>query len=200
MEHFIPILPPEIIKQYLPLIRSYLRPSSLSLRRHLESAHSVFLAILARGDLLQDEIPSYLTEIYTSFPTVLSPRQIRLSFSTVIKLSSPSRINEIMTELLRRTEMASPVDIPRVSESPRDEQSTYLFAAIDSLLWIDKDTLEFWLEQIVFTARVLSGRRRDEFIKRLWECLSGEMGGEARMVAVEWWVKGGQNKVMPPRL
>jgi hypothetical protein len=66
LEHFIPILPPATIHIILPVIREYLSLSSdPTLRAHLESAHSVFLAILARGDILHDQILAYLSQVYT---------------------------------------------------------------------------------------------------------------------------------------
>jgi hypothetical protein len=55
------------------VVRRYL-DSSKTPKKHLESAHSVFLAILARGDLLHAEILPYLSQVYsvTSLST-LSP-------------------------------------------------------------------------------------------------------------------------------
>jgi hypothetical protein len=64
LEHLIPILPPPIIHSILPIIGQYLQPQSTP-RSHLESAHSVFLAILARGDILHDQILPYIDQVYT---------------------------------------------------------------------------------------------------------------------------------------
>ena len=200
LEHFISILPEDIIIQhYLPITRIYLSLSNPSFRRHLESAHGVFLAILARGDLLHSELPTYLTVVYSSFPQFLSPRQFRLAISTVIKLSPPSKTNEIMTDLVHRAMNASSEIIPS-AEGVSDEQLTYLFAMVDSIAWLEVDVVEFWLEQIVNVGRRLNGRRREEFVKRIWECVSGEVGGEVGMSAVEWWVNGGKEKVVEARL
>ena len=63
LEHFIPILPPPTIHSILPIIRQYLQPQSTP-RPHFESAHSVFLAILARGDILHDQIFPYIDQVY----------------------------------------------------------------------------------------------------------------------------------------
>ena len=197
LEHFIPTLPQDVVYRHLPIIRTYIQlPSNPALRPHLESAHSVFLAILARGDMLQDQIPIYLNEVYTAFPSILSPRQVTLAFSTVIKLSSPVKANEIMTELLRHASTARAEPL----QGGVDEQLTYLFAAVDSLRWLEVDVIEFWLEQIVFVARGLTGRRRENIVERLWECVSGEMGGDVGLTAVEWWVNGGKGKVMGAKL
>jgi hypothetical protein len=81
-----------------------------------------------------------------------------------------------------------------------DEQLTYFYAFVDSLPWIEEDAIEFWLDQLVFAARGLGGSRREGFVKRIWECVSGDMGGEAGMKAVEWWVNGGNTRVMHPKL
>lgn len=66
LEQLIPILPPATIRSVLFIVRHYLQPlSDQSFRAHLESAHSVFLAILARGDILHDQILPYLEQVYT---------------------------------------------------------------------------------------------------------------------------------------
>jgi hypothetical protein len=69
LEHFIPILPQREVNALIPFINAFLQlPTDITLRPHLESAHSVFLAILARGDLLQNYIPSYINQIYSVLP------------------------------------------------------------------------------------------------------------------------------------
>jgi len=65
LEHLIPILPPETINAVLPTLQAYLRPRpDPTFRAHLESAHSVFLAILARADILHGQILPYLDMVY----------------------------------------------------------------------------------------------------------------------------------------
>lgn len=65
LEHLIPIIPPETINTVLPTLQAYLRPRPDPMfRAHLESAHSVFLAILARGDILHNQILPYLDTVY----------------------------------------------------------------------------------------------------------------------------------------
>src|SRR5271170_2285625 len=86
LEQLIPVLPPETIRGILFIARHYLQPlSDPSLRAHLESAHSVFLAILARGDVLHDQILPYLDKVYSVPPTP----QLYISNSSGI----PRRIN-----------------------------------------------------------------------------------------------------------
>jgi len=81
-----------------------------------------------------------------------------------------------------------------------DEQLTYLLAFVDCLPWVLIDAMEFWLEQFVVAARSVQGSRRDILIRTLWDCLSGEMGGEAGFKAVEWWVNGGKTRILTPKL
>ena len=76
-----------------------------------------------------------------------------------------------------------------------DEQLTYLFAFVDSLKWIDAEVIEFWLDRMVDAARNIHGKRRDQFIQRLWECVSGELGGNAGIRTFEWWISGGKRKL-----
>src|SRR5271154_363060 len=187
LEQLIPVLPPGTIRGILFIARHYLQPlSDPSLRAHLESAHSVFLAILARGDILQDQILPYLEKVYNAFPQALTSRQVRLAFSTIVKLSSPDQVTIILTRLLQRAQNAQTIPIP--GGTPDDEQLTYFFAFVDCLPWIETEATEFWLDQLFFTAAVLQGRRSNTLHQHIWECISGVIGGEAGMKAVEWWV------------
>jgi hypothetical protein len=81
-----------------------------------------------------------------------------------------------------------------------DEQLTYFFAFVDCLPWIEIDCIEFWMEQLDSSTRSAIGSRKDRLVQRIWECVSGEMGGELGMRAVEWWVNGGKIKVIEPKL
>ena len=83
---------------------------------------------------------------------------------------------------------------------PFDEQLTYLFALVDCIPWVDEGTVEFWLDQVEFHMRGISGQRRDMLVRRIWECVSGEMGGERGLKAVAWWVNGGKTRVIGPKL
>lgn len=133
---------------------------------------------------------------FKTFPQSLTPRQLRLVFSTIIKLSSPTQVPIILTNLLHHTQLANADSF----SGGVDEQLTYFYAFIDCLPWIEGDSVEFWLDQVCFAARGLKGTRREGFVKRLWECVSGEMGGEGGLRAVEWWVNGGNTRVMNPKL
>lgn len=69
LEQFIPVLPTQEIQKVLGTVYLSLDcVSEISLRAHLEAAHSVFLAILGRGDILHDQIISYLDRVYTVLP------------------------------------------------------------------------------------------------------------------------------------
>jgi hypothetical protein len=182
LEHLIPILQPHTIHNILPIIRQYLsQTSDITLRAHLESSHSVFLAILARGDILHDEIFPYITQVYNAFPQALTPQQFRLAFSTVVKLL-PSLQHAILTDLLRHVNS---------QEGMGEERDVYLLAFVDCLPWIEEDAVEFWLDQLVVALQSVNMTQRDSVVKRLWECISGEMGGERGLKAVSWWINGG---------
>ena len=71
---------------------------------------------------------------------------------------------------------------------------------MDCLPWLGVEEIEFWLNQVVIAMRGVKGLRRDVLVRRIWEGVSGEMGGEAGMKAVEWWVNGGKAKIMSPKL
>lgn len=71
---------------------------------------------------------------------------------------------------------------------------------MDCLPWLGVEEIEFWLNQLVIAMRGVKGLRRDVLVRRIWEGVSGEMGGEAGMKAVEWWVNGGKAKIMSPKL
>jgi hypothetical protein len=153
-------------------------------RTHLESAHSVFLAILARGDILQDEIPQYIRYVYAvtaplsliqAFPMVLSPRQFRLAFSTVVKLSTATQVNAILTELLEYGKTST-------------DRVVFLLAMIDCLPWINEDAIQFWLDQIGVSIRTMQQPHRESAQSRLWECISGEIAGERGIKALSWWI------------
>jgi hypothetical protein len=118
----------------------------------------------------------------------LTPRQVRLAFSTIIKLSSSLQGNDILTNLLKYAQ--------RTIES----DTAYFLALVDCLPWIEAELVEFWLEQISFGLRGVSSGRREEIVKRIWDIVSGEMGGEAGMIAAAWWVNGGHNRILNPKL
>jgi hypothetical protein len=83
-----------------------------------------------------------------------------------------------------------------MGSEPLDEQLTYLLAFVDCLPWLSGATLEFWLEQFVVAVRDVGEPRRAVLVRRLWDVVSGEMGGENGFRAVEWWVNGGRNRVI----
>jgi len=104
----------------------------------------------------------------------------------VVKLSPPDQVTIILTRLLQRAQHAQTTPIRGGTRD--DEQLTYFLAFVDCLLWIETEAIEFWLNQLVFAAAPLQGGRRDTLRQHLWECISGVMGGEPGLKAVEWWV------------
>jgi hypothetical protein len=112
---------------------------------------------------------------------MLSPRQFRLAISTVVKVSPEGIATEILSGVLDRVKRDKTHDL------------TYLFAVVDSLPWLRPEEVDFWLNQVVWTAQPTG--KEGEVRKRVWECISGEMGGETGLNAVQWWVNGGNSKL-----
>lgn len=82
LEYFVPILPRQEIPSLVPIVQDFLSPEESRDKKHLESAHSVYLAILARGDIsLPHEI--YIQTIYS----VPSHRKTCLIVSILCSLS-----------------------------------------------------------------------------------------------------------------
>ena len=148
LEYFIPVLSAQQTLEMVPVVRRYLGPVEGVDKKILESAHSVFLAILARGDISIPHEP-YIQTIYSvpppvpflpslhspflpfpffyhspssntqspptrvsylsghhsnkqSFPQALSPRQLRLAFSTLTKLSPTPQTTTTKKPMLGR--------------------------------------------------------------------------------------------------
>lgn len=214
LEHFVPSLSPLAICSLLPLIRRYLHPRTTS-QKHLESAHSVFLSILARGDILHDQTLPYLDQVYSvlllqppqltckAFPQALSPRQVRLAFSTVVKLSSDHQATIILDNLLRHAQTARTDPLPLsmgAENTPMDEQLTYLLAFIDCMPWISADTVVFWFDQFDQVVKPIEGPRGNVLVGRLMDVVMEGMGGEVGFAAFKWWVNGGSTRILTPKL
>jgi hypothetical protein len=67
---------------------------------------------------------------------------------------------------------------------PLDERTTYFLGFIDCLPWVEDDATEFWMDQLVFALQSIDGSMRNEIVKSLWDCISGEMGGERGLKAI----------------
>jgi hypothetical protein len=48
--------------------------------------------------------------------------------------------------------------------------------------------VEFWLDQVWNAMKSVKGGRREGIVRRVWECVSAEMGGDGGISAVEWWI------------
>jgi hypothetical protein len=110
-------------------------------------------------------------------------------------------VKVILTNLLNHARHARTDSFTIVTMGqPSDEQLTYFFAFVDCLPWVEWEEVEFWLTQVAFVTMGMQGRRKEELVQRIWECVSGEMGGEGGLKAVEWWVNGGKMRLMNPKL
>jgi len=84
-----------------------------------------------------------------------------------------------------------------VDNASRSEEHslTYLFAVVDSLPWVTYQEVDFWLDQLVWKAQHTD--KEPSVKQRIWECISREMSGETGLQAAEWWINGGNNKLLP---
>jgi len=126
---------------------------------------------------------------------------VRLAFATVVKLSPPHQAPTILNSLLSHAAQATTTPFPAGEPGqPNDEELTYLFAFVDCLKWIEAENMEYWLDQLAWTMQRVTGTRRTQLNKRIWDCISSEMGGERGFKAVEWWVNGGKSKILDAKL
>jgi len=78
LEYFIPMLPIQEIHQLVPVVQTYLAPHVGGDKKILESAHSVYLAILARG-LISVSYDNYIQTTYSVPPPPCPHFDIQLS-------------------------------------------------------------------------------------------------------------------------
>ncbi|KAL5598758.1 hypothetical protein BROUX41_003906 [Berkeleyomyces rouxiae] len=189
-------------------------PASPLMRELFEAAHSAVLSVLAcpqHAALASGLVPFYAAQLLAAFPALVSPRQFRLAFSTVLGILAPplpaSAATPGLAEVLVETVRHRAVDVattgrtplpPLLGEegmmhAPVSEQTGLLFALIDALPSLPLDIVDEWLG---ITAEAIAVVEDDNLkiplAKRFWEILeSGEFDVERSMVAVEWWARGG---------
>jgi hypothetical protein len=105
LEYFVPILPREDLFSLTSMVQEYLSPEKGRDKKVLESAHSVYLAILARGDVSLSQ-ERYIQIIYSVLPPVSSYLHF-VSYASVLCLSS-----------------ACPLSCPNVVLPPRPLRTT----------------------------------------------------------------------------
>lgn len=173
-----------------------------------EAAHSATLSVLAapqNGDIAARQIPFYTDTLLSCFPKVISSRQFRLAFRTLLRISSlPSPLAQtqpllsavLLDSVLQKAQNASQAILPQPAHESQDipqpalsEQAILLMAVIDGLSFIEPALLQEWLP---LTASALNHvpdpAMRQQCLDRFWEALSGgEMDVERAAVCHSWW-------------
>lgn len=187
-----------------------------------EAAHSVMLAVLSvpqSAGITAKHLPFYIDALFSVFPHNLSPRQFRLAFKTLMRVTAPPSplsashpdLPATLLELVFHRALNAPAQpLPpdevalalQGSDAPPpalSEQAVLALTLIDALPYLPIQLLEEWLP---LTAELLNQINDDgmrESVKaRYWEVLvSGEMDAERSGVAVNWWTtRGGRDLVL----
>ncbi|KAL1891668.1 hypothetical protein Cpir12675_004854 [Ceratocystis pirilliformis] len=193
---------------------SHAAPASPVMRELFEAAHSAVLSVLAcpqHAALASSLVPYYAAQLLGAFPALVSPRQFRLAFATVLGILAPplpaSAAAPGLAEALVETVRHRAVDMPSTGKTPLppllgeeetmqapvSEQTGLLLALVDALPALPLGVVDEWL---AVTAEAIAAVEDENLkiplAKRFWEVLeSGEFDVERSMVAVEWWARGG---------
>lgn len=192
-----------------------------------EAAHSAVLACLScahNAGLAADIVPFYAETLFASFPSLVSPRQFRLAFRTVVRIlgcapfSTDSmgaggypELAETLLEMVRyrigfaaREVLPPGPPVPGVEgggemQEPVSEQSTLVLTLIDSLPFLQLGIFEEWMALVAGAVHEVEDAALREVVqRRFWEVLvSGEMDVERAAIGVAWWgTKGGREAVL----
>ena len=187
-----------------------------------EAAHSVMLAVLSApqsAEITAKHLPFYIDALFSAFPHNLSPRQFRLAFKTLMRVTAPPSalsashpdLPATLLELvLHRAFNAPSTPLPpdettlalQGSDAPPpalSEQAVLALTLIDALPYLPIPLLEEWMPLCADLLNTISdGDMRDVVKARFWEVLvSGEMDPARSSSAVAWWgTKGGREQVL----
>ncbi|KAL6702575.1 hypothetical protein ACN47E_001332 [Coniothyrium glycines] len=186
-----------------------------------EAAHSVMLAVLSAPQSAQTtakHLPFYIDALFTVFPDNLSPRQFRLAFKTLMRVTAPPSalsathpdLPATLLELVYYRALNAPTDVLPLdtvalalqgSDAPPpalSEQAVLALTLIDSLPFLSIPLLEEWLPLCADLLNRLHDDSMRETVKaRFWEVLvSGGMDAERSGVAVNWWTTRGGREVV----
>lgn len=224
-EHFSLVLPAHINEDLLvaasiPYLASLTStPSLLSL---FEAAHSVMLSVLSAPqstDVTAKHLPFYIDALFSAFPSSLSPRQFRLAFKTLMRVTAPpspiSASHPDLPATLLEIAHYRALDAPTAALPPDQvalalqgsdapppalsQQAVLTLTLLDALPFLSIPLLDEWLP---LCAGLLNGipdaEMRDVVRARFWEVLvGGEMDAERSGVAVGWWTtRGGREMVL----
>lgn len=187
-----------------------------------EAAHSVMLAVLSApqsAKITAKHLPFYIDALFTVFPQNLSPRQFRLAFKTLMRVTAPPStlsathpdLPATLLELVYYRALNAPTDaLPpdavaialQGSDAPPpalSEQAVLALTLLDSLPYLSIFLLEEWLPLCAELLNQIHDDSMRETVKaRFWEVLvSGEMDAERSGIAVNWWTtRGGRDTVL----
>jgi hypothetical protein len=168
--------------------------------------------------LAAKHLPFYVDALFSVFPENLSPRQFRLAFKTLLRVTAPPSplsatqpdLPATLLELVHYRAINAPtVPLPPKltpqgkitpdTQLPLSEQAVLTLTLLDALPSLPLDLLEDWLPisaDLVF--KIAEPAMREECKKRLWEILiSGEMDPDRSQICVAWWsTRGGREFVL----
>ncbi|KAF2015510.1 hypothetical protein BU24DRAFT_450207 [Aaosphaeria arxii CBS 175.79] len=223
-EHFTLILSPAtneelLVASAIPYLASGGNHNMLPI---FEAAHSVMLAVLSApqsADITPKHLPFYIDALFSVFPHNLSPRQFRLAFKTLMRVTSPpsalSASHPDLPATLLELVFHRALDAPTVPLPPDEtslalqgsdapppalsEQAVLALTLIDALPYLAVGLLEEWLPMCAELLNAINDvAMRDTVRARFWEVLvNGEMDPERGSLAVAWWgTRGGREQVL----
>jgi hypothetical protein len=187
-----------------------------------EAAHSVMLAVLSApqsAEITAKHLPFYIDALFGIFPQNLSPRQFRLAFKTLMRVTAPPStlsathpdLPATLLELVFHRALNAPTTpLPpdevtlalQGSDAPPpalSEQAVLALTLLDSFPYLPIDLLVDWMPLCAELLNAVEDDSMREAIKaRYWEVLvGGEMDPERSEAAVAWWgTRGGRETVL----
>jgi hypothetical protein len=187
-----------------------------------EAAHSVMLAVLSApqsADITAKHLPFYIDALFKVFPHNLSPRQFRLAFKTLMRVTAPPSILSAsqpdlpatLLELVFDRAIHAPTEPLPPDEAtlalqgsdapppPLSEQAVLTLTLLDVLPFLPIALLQEWMPLCADLLNQIDDDMMREAVKaRFWEILvSGEMDAERSGFAVAWWgTYGGRETVL----
>jgi len=187
-----------------------------------EAAHSVMLSVLSApqsADITAKHLPFYIDALFSVFPQNLSPRQFRLAFKTLMRVTAPPStisathpdLPATLMELVYHRALNAPTQPLPPDETtlalqgsdapppPLSEQAVLTLTLLDALPFLPIPLLEEWMPLCAELLNQINDDTMREAVKaRYWEVLvSGEMDPERSGSAVAWWgTRGGRDMVL----
>jgi hypothetical protein len=186
-----------------------------------EAAHSVMLAVFSAPqsvELAGKHLPFYVDALFRVFPDNLSPRQFRLAFKTLLRVTAPPSplsatqpdLPATLLELVHYRALHAPgaplppKPVPQgtttlENQPPLSEQAVLVLTLLDALPFLPLGLLAEWLPLAADLIHVVPDPGMKEICKkRFWEILvSGEMDPERSEICVAWWeTRGGREVVL----